>query len=296
MQVPKSGQYVISEVLDDSSAMEGGVLIGDVFEFVDGTPASDFRDVSMLAANVRGEPGTVVEIVLYRPSEQKSITFELERRTITNPNIRSRMLTDDIGYIRITEFSFGVNDNFRAAIDALQEQGAQKFVFDLRNNSGGYATECIDMLDYLLPEATIASIKGRSDNEYYEEEWVSHASMGVPDDMTYCILINEYSASASELFSGSLRDLGKATLIGEQSFGKGCGTITYILPDGSAVNITTFLYYLPSNESVEGVGLEPDILIELDAEVRTKPVNQLTDDEDIQLQRAISELEKQLRP
>ena len=147
------------------------------------------------------------------------------------------------------------------------------------------------MLDYLLPELTLATLEGRSSGQVFERSWESDAKMGVPEDMEFAVLINQFSASASELFSGSLQDHDKAVLVGKQSFGKGSGTITFPLSDGSALTVTNFLYYLPDGESIEGKGLTPDIDIELPDEARVKSVAQLTLEEDTQLSAAIEQLQ-----
>lgn len=228
---------------------------------------------------------------MYRPSESKDIKFTVIRKKIASVSVKSKMLTPTIGYVQIREFSAGVSQQFIAAMDSLQAQGAKNIVFDMRNDSGGLATEVIAMLDYLLPEGTIATIKGRKDGEPFAESWTSNAAMGVPATMRYAILTNGMTASASELFSGCLRDYDKAWLIGEQTFGKGSGTNSYNLADGSAVNITTFLYYLPKGSSIEEVGLTPDQPVTLPETSAGLSIYQMTLEQDTQLGAAISYLE-----
>jgi carboxyl-terminal processing protease len=203
-----------------------------------------------------------------------------------------RKLTDDVGYIMVREFSHNVSQNFFLALKDLQKSGARHLVIDLRNNTGGMASEVIAMLDYLLPTATLATLKGREDGQFFESDWRSGEKVFVPETMRYAILINEITASASELFAGCLRDYDKAVLIGEQTFGKGSGTITIKLADGSAVNLTNFLYYLPGGESIEGVGLEPDEIVRLPEEVMGTSISKLTLEQDTQLFAALSALEQ----
>jgi carboxyl-terminal processing protease len=164
-------------------------------------------------------------------------------------------------------------------------------VIDLRDNGGGYANECVNMLDVLLPPQDVVTVRGREDGEDYEEKWSTTTAALVPDSMTYVILLNEYSASASELFSGVLRDLGKATLVGEQTYGKGVGTLTWDLEDKSAIQITTFEYFLPKGESINEIGLVPDYEVSLSPEAETKALSLLTLEEDTQLQKALEILE-----
>jgi carboxyl-terminal processing protease len=258
---------------------------------VNGEDVTALPDVSTLAAMVRGPADSSVEIEIFRPSESKRLTFNPVRRNIDNASVRSRMLNDNIGYISVSEFSKGVSEHFKEAVDQLQADGAQSIVFDLRNNSGGLADEVTDMLDYLLPELTLATLEGRMQGQKFSNSWESKAGMAVPEDMKFAVVVNEFSASASELFSGCLQDYDRAVLVGQQTFGKGSGTLTYPLSDGSAVTITNFLYYLPGGESIEGVGLVPDIEVQLPEEARVKSIAQLTEDEDTQLTAAIDYLE-----
>ena len=284
-------QVEITEVIEDSPAEEADLRAGDIFIAVDGESVEMIQDITQLAILVRGTEGTLVELEMYRPSANRQFKIQVERRSITSASVSHRMLDPEIGYVRISEFSTGVADLFIRAVEDLKAQGARHIVFDLRNNSGGLANEVIAMLDYVLPKTEIARIEGRQDGKLFTQEWTSDASMGVPADMRYAILINEFSASASELFTGCLRDLDLAEVIGIQSFGKGSGTLTFNLADGSSVNVTNFLYYLPGGSSIEGVGLEPDRIVELPEQAAGKSIPQLTAEEDTQLASAVTYLE-----
>lgn len=283
--------YRVSNLFEDSPALEAGMRIGDFIEAVDGEPAANFTGVSHLASVVRGESGTEVTITIYRESSQERMDIVITRGTIHNPSVSQRMLSDEIGYIHVTEFSQQVSTSFTKAVDSLVAQGAKHIVFDLRNNGGGYADECVAMVDYLTGEATVASIKGRRQGKDFSEVWQSDAKKGVPDAMRFAILMNEFSASASELFAGALHDYGVATLIGEQSYGKGVGTLTYPLSDGSAVQVTNFEYFLPNGESIQDVGLTPDIEVFLSDDVSGLPLSMIADEDDAQLQQAIEVLQ-----
>jgi carboxyl-terminal processing protease len=287
----KDGLVTVIEVIAGSPAEEAGVKVGDIFMEVDGQDVSAFKDINSVAALVRGEEGTAVDLVFYRPSAQKNVALKATRRKITTASVSARMLTGTIGYVVVREFSSGVSKNFIAAVNALQQQGATDIVFDLRNNTGGLATEVVAMLDYLLPDVTIATLQGRQNGRETHETWTSGKSVGVPESMRYAILTNGYTASASELFSGCLRDLGKAYLIGEQTFGKGSGTITIELADGSAINLTTFQYYLPGGTCIEGEGLAPDQEVQLPDDAAGLSISQLTPEQDTQLKAAISYLQ-----
>ncbi len=286
------GETEIVEVYDGSPASGGGLKTGDIIVKVDGEIVTGAVDVAEVAAKVKGEEGTQVTLEIFRKTDNTFFDVTLTRRMIDVQNIRYKMLTDKTGYVHIKGFINGVNDDFRSAMDDLQAQGARDVIFDLRYNSGGSASVMLDMLEYLLPEGTlISTIKGREQGKEYSVEWKTEAGMSVPEGMRYMILVNSYSASASELFSGALRDNGKAVIIGETTFGKGSGTSTYKLSDGSAVNVTIFQYYLPGGDSVEGTGIEPDIEEILPEEFRYLSVEALTPEQDTVLQRALSELE-----
>lgn len=287
VQMVTEGVYEIVEPTEGSPAQSVGLKPGDRFVAVNGTAVGDFPTVTDLATAVKGETGTVVELEMYRPSTGENLTFEIERRPIVSHPVSYRMQEDDLGYMQIREFSLNLPEEFQNAMRDMISQGAESIVFDLRNNPGGAADAAIKVLDYLLPEGVIATVRGRQGGEETEYNWTSDEAMFVPEDMNYIILVNRNSASASELFTGTLRDYDKTHIIGEQTYGKGSGTVAYQLDDGSAVNVTIFNYYLPGGELIEGVGIDPDEEVSLSPESSTKLISELTLEEDLQLQSAI---------
>ncbi len=292
----EDGEVVVTEVLQGSPAETAGLLAGDRITQVDGVDVSDIPNREELASAVRGPIGTAVDIGIYRPSDDKEFSVDVTRASITNASLNYRLLETGIGYIHVKEFSTGVAKEFIAAVDDLTAQGAKHFVLDLRFNLGGSADEVLQMLDYLLPAGRIAEIRGRSDGKDTQYTWDSDASMGVSADVRYAILVNEYTASASELFSGCLREYGKAVLIGEQTFGKGTGTTTFTYEDGSAVNLSIFQYYFPvSGTCIEGEGLKPDIVLELPEEYRYLAVSQIPDGKDSQFTEALRAMREALK-
>ncbi len=279
---------VVNEVLDGSPAAAMGLAAGDLITHVDGVEVTSFADQEALGNAVRGPIGTPVVITIYHPADQTSREIEVVRAAITNASLRYHMLEEGIGYINVKEFSNGLAGEFITAIKRLQAEGAVHFVLDLRFNLGGSADEVIRMLDFLLPAGRIAEVRGRSDGKDTLFTWDSDSYMGVAEQTRYAILVNRYSASASELFAGCLREYEKAVLIGEQTFGKGTGTTTYVYEDGSAVNLAFFQYYLPvSGICIEGEGLAPDRELQLPEEYRYLAVNQIPPGEDIQLSEAL---------
>ncbi|MDD2214902.1 MAG: S41 family peptidase [Oscillospiraceae bacterium] len=287
------GTLEVIEVQEGGPAYEAGVMAGDIPVEVDGESVEDLDSASELANKIKGEAGTDVTVKFYRPSTEEYLTITMTRQDITTEVVSYRMLDEDTGYLKISSFTANLFDQFKAGVDSLTEDGATEMVIDLRNNLGGDAQAVIDCLDYLLPEGEVARINGRSDGQAYTQEWTSDASMGVSEDLHYAILMNSNTASASELFSGCLRDWNKAVLVGEQSYGKGSGTTTIQLSDGSAVNVTIFRYVLPGGEEIEGTGLTPDYPVSLSDEASQLPLSQLPEAEDSQLQQAIEALQLQ---
>jgi carboxyl-terminal processing protease len=286
----KDGMVQITELSAGSPAIAAGVKIGDVFLSVNGTDVTKISDVGTLAALVRGTEGSFVEIVFYRLSTKQEIKLSIERKRIISSFIASRMIEEGIGYIQIREFSNGVSGQFRDAVVKLEQQGARHLIIDLRSNGGGLATEVLNMLDFMLPEVEMTRFVGRQNGEPFTEIKKSDKAMGVPTDMRYAILTNGMTASASELMAGCLHDHDLAYLIGEQTFGKGSGTITIALDDGSAFNLTNFLYYLPDGESIEGKGLTPDEKISLPEAVKDQSLALLDPASDTQLTAGIAYL------
>lgn len=292
--INRDGQAEVTELTPESPAIQAGVRLGDIFMEVNGEDVSNVSDVTELAALVRGPQGTQVAIKFYRPSTREVIDLSIERRPITSTTVTARMLETGIGYIQIREFSNGVSEKFLSAVSQLRQAGARHLVVDLRNNGGGLATEVLDMLDHLLPDVEMTRFVGRRNGQPFTEVKQSDARSSVPAELRYAILINDNTASASELMAGSLRDHDRARLIGEKSFGKGSGTITVPLEDGSAINLTNFLYYLPDGENIEGKGLTPDEAVALPADAQGQPLALLDPAKDTQLQAGIAWLRGQL--
>ena len=251
------GAYVIQEVYENSPAEKAGLKVGDEIIKVNDVAAESFEDPSKLAEAVRGKKGTNVILTVLRDGKEEPV--KVTRGDVLREVVHVRMLNNEVGYMHIAEFTENLPEQFEAGIKELNNKGAKEIVFDLRFNPGGSAKAVQDVLDMLLDETTLASIKGRDDGESYTKVWKSEDGKLVSDDMHYAILVNEATASASELFSGSLRDNGKAIIIGQTTFGKGSGTRTQTLVDGSAANITVFNYFLPNGDLIEGEGLKPDV-------------------------------------
>lgn len=288
---PEEKEQVIKRVFEGSPADAAGLLVGDILRSVDGKQIADFENPGDLLKTVRGEKDTVVEIGIYRPSTKEDLVFNIVRGPIHTPVISSKIL-GDVAYIRLYEFTATLPEQFEKALLEVKEKNLKKIVFDMRFNPGGDAHALTQVLDMLLDEGLISTIVGRSDGEAYEEEWLSEDGKIFGDDMKYAVLINGDTASASEFFSGALRDRLDVPLIGTQSFGKGVATVSMELSNAGAVNVTTFEYVLPKGEKLNGVGLQPTHLVELKEAYQNVDPENIPEGEDTQLAEALAYLAK----
>lgn len=270
----------VVRVFQGSGAEEAGMLPKDIIRAVDGLEL-DGEEVSEVVTWIKGEPGTTVDVTVYRPSTEEELTLTIERKTIDNSTVSYEMKDNQIGYIEVTDFYEKTAEQFEKAVDDLQSQGMQSLIVDLRNNPGGYVNVVVEMCDYILKEGTIVYTKDRDGNIVSSYEATDNHELDVP----MVVLVNGDSASASEIFSGCMQDHGIATLVGTTTFGKGIVQHVIPLSDGSAVKLTTQKYFTPNGNDIHGVGIEPDITVELPDELKYEPV--IPEEQDVQLQKAI---------
>jgi len=273
------GSVIVVKPLPDTPADRAGIKEGDRIIEVNGT---DIKDMVLenIVAMIKGEEGTTVDLTFYRPDEDRTFDVTLTRANFYVPNLFTEMIEDNIGYIQYIGFQNGGADLLDSEIEKLIEQGAEAIIFDLRNNLGGTLDDAVDVGDLFMDEGVIVTVRGRTDDKERVDEYF--AKEGKYTDIPLIVLINGFSASASELVAGALKDNGRALLIGEKSFGKGTVQVIHDLSDGSGLKFTTAKYYLPSGVSIDGVGIIPDIEIELTIE----------DTEDLQFERALEEAKK----
>lgn len=276
------GAIHVVNVIPDSPAFEAGLMPGDLITHVKGEAVGKIG-YSMALNEIKGKEKTKVSITVLRDSSY--IDYEIERRKVTDYTVYHRVYSADktVGIVQILSFDAGTAQQFKAAVKELIEKGVNKLVFDVRNNPGGNLESIEEVLDYLLPEGTIIRIYDASGNE---EVLASDAEC---IDVPMMVLVNSNTASAAELFASALRDYGKAKLIGETTFGKGTMQTVIPLYDGSAISVSSSMYAPPVSDNYEGVGLSPDIRVELPEEVKNKSVFLITDNEDTQLITAIKE-------
>ncbi len=211
-----------------------------------------------IANRVRGEVGTVVHITVYRESVKEYLDFEIERAIVESPTVSEEVLEGNIGYIAVSSFDSVTESQFKKAVDDMTSKDVKGLIVDLRNNGGGVLSVCVNMADYILPQQDLITYT----LDKYGEGVKYISKDGHEVNIPIVILVNEYSASASEVFTGALKDNGRATVMGTTSFGKGIVQSIIPLPDGSAVKITTSTYYTPSGTCIHGIGITPDITVE----------------------------------
>ncbi len=272
----------VTQVTKGGSAEEAGILAGDIIVGVDGQSIAGM-DVNAIRDLIRGEVGTTVDITVRR--EGKDLVLTVTRKQIKTPVATAQLLDDDVGLITIANFNDNCTEETVAAIESLKEQGAQKLIFDVRNNPGGYAHELVDVLDYLLPEGPLFRTVDYAGNEQVEESDAAFL------DMPMAVLVNGESYSAAEFFAAALAEYEAAVVVGEQTCGKGYFQTTYLLPDGSAVGLSIGKYFTPKGVSLAETGITPEVLVPVDPETFAAIyAGTLDPQEDPQIQAAIKAL------
>lgn len=249
-----SGEITISNVYEDSPADKAGMKSGDIIYKVDGRSVSG-QDLETVVSWLKGERGTDVVIHVLRNGEELELTAT--RDIIEVQTVSHEMKDGQIGYILISEFDSVTYDQFVAALDDLESQGMQGLVIDLRGNPGGNLTTVTDMLKLLLPEGTIVSTKDKYGNT---EEITCDGKHEFTKPLA--VLVNQYSASAAEIFSGAIQDYGTGTIVGMTTYGKGVVQQLMDLGDGTCLKVTIAEYYTPSGRSINGTGVTPDVEVE----------------------------------
>ena len=249
--------FSVTKVNEGGPADEVGMLPGDVIVEIEGQSAAGMTadDARTL---VRGEPNTQVRLKIRRNEE--IIDLSVTRKEVLTPVATSRMLDGNIGLITIANFDSRCFDESKAAIDALLKDGAVALIFDVRNNPGGYKDEMVKLLDYLLPEGPLFRSEDYRGRVLVDESDASYL------DIPMAVLVNGYSYSAAEFFAAALMEYDAATVVGQKTYGKGYFQTTIHLNDGSAVGLSIGKYTTPDGMNLAGVGITPDIVVEVDDE------------------------------
>lgn len=276
--------FLVLVVQEGSSAQEAGILPGDIVvsaqnQSAQGLSVSELRDL------VRGPEGSTVDIEVLR--EGQVLPFQVERRQILTPVVSAQLLEGDIGLISIYNFDSRCAQESIAAIEALREQGAAALIFDVRNNPGGYATELVTLLDYLLPEGVLFRSV-----DYTGKEQVDYSDAACLD-MPMAVVCNQNSYSAAEFFPAAIQEYGAGTVVGTPTCGKGYFQYTFQLSDGSGLGLSVGKYFTPQGKSLAEVGIQPDILVEVDEETdQAIYYGTLAPENDPQIQAAVQVLTK----
>ena len=259
MSFQEKDKVMVSSVLEESPAQSAGILAGDQIMAVDGVSVTDYQPEET-AAHIRGKEGTEVVLTIHREGAEDK-DYSITRSNILFKTAAGEMIPEhpNVGYIRIASFSENTAKEFKENYDKLATEGMKGLIIDLRSNPGGLVTSCVDIANMVVPKGDVVSIIDKSGKK---EVYVSELE---ETNYPIVVLIDENSASASEILAGALQDTGAATLVGNKSFGKGSVQIVLPLLAGDAVKMTIAKYYTPSGRSIDGTGIEPDVKVDLNA-------------------------------
>ncbi|MGO4872174.1 MAG: S41 family peptidase [Roseiarcus sp.] len=263
LEVMQEGGLVrVVSPIDDTPAARAGMMSGDLITAIDDAPVQGMT-LKEAVDKMRGPAKTSVRLKVSRGANKEIREFTIVREIIKVLPVRSRVESGDIGYIRITQFNQETYDGLQKAMARFREDpGADKlkgYILDLRNNPGGLLTQSIEVVNAFVDHGEIVSTRGRTADQ--AQEYVARAGVDLSQGKPMVVLINGGSASASEIVSGALQDLKRATLIGTRSFGKGSVQTVLSLGDNGALKLTTARYYTPSGRSIQAKGIEPDIKV-----------------------------------
>lgn len=272
------GKIIVYYPIPESPAKKAGIKSGDVIKSVDGVEYTS-SDFDTIADKIKGEEGTTVNIVIDRNGEE--LTFNIVREKINTNPISIKLLDNEIGYLSLPSFDEGTASDFKDKVDELKSQGAKSLIIDLRNNGGGIVDEATDIADFMLDKGN--TIISTVDNK--DEKQITYSEIDPIITMPVVVLVNENSASSSEILACSLQENERAKIVGEKTYGKGIIQTFLTLTDGSGLKITTEEYYTPKGNKIHEVGIKPDEEVELPESV--KSIYSVKEEEDTQLKKAI---------
>jgi len=267
----RDGLLTVVTPMEDTPAAQAGIQSGDQILKINGV-STDKLGLQDAVNILRGEPGQKVTLTILRPSTKEIKDYPLERKEIKVQSVKGVRLLDPeltgpfkVGYVRIVQFNEPTAEEFGKALDSLEKQGMQALVLDLRNNPGGLLNSAVDVLGQFLPPNTkVVSTQGRVSSQ--KHDYSTPVGMKERPRLPLVVLVNEGSASGSEIVAGALKDLHRGIVVGETTFGKGSVQNVMQLPDGSALRFTTANYYTPSRIVIQGNGVTPNILVPLSGE------------------------------
>ena len=277
----------ISGVIEGTPAEEANLQTDDIIYEVD-KKSTQGLELSEVVSLIKGEEGTTVHLTLLRGSDLEEIEVDVMRAQVSVPTVKTKVMDDGVGYLQITEFDEVTPDQFTEGMAELRANDIKGLIIDLRSNPGGSLTAVCDIARQLLPKGTIVYTVDRDGNR---EDYTCDGTHEI--DIPVVVLVNKYSASASEILSGAIKDYGIGTLVGTTTYGKGIVQRIFDLKDGTAIKLTVSNYYTPNGNDIHGVGIDPDVEIEFDADAyaEDKTDNQLDKAVEV-LKEAIEDLEE----
>lgn len=252
----ETGVITVLQVYDGSPAQEAGMRDGDTLYKVEGEEVTG-EDLSDVVSKVKGEKGTQVTLTVLRADTGDEEELTITRDTIEAQTVSHEMKENNVGYIRITEFDTVTYEQYKEALEDLEDQGMERLIVDLRSNPGGNLDTVCDILDLMLPEGLIVYTEDKNGER---EEYTSDEENQF--DKPLVVMMNGYSASASEIFAGAIQDYGLGQIVGTQSYGKGVVQSVFDLQDGTSVKLTIAEYFTPNGRGIDGEGITPDVEVE----------------------------------
>ena len=272
-------ETVIVDCYDGGPADQAGIQAGDILLAVNGEDVSDM-ELAAVTEKIKNASEDQVTLTIQREGEEDSQDIDVSVKEVEIPSVSYEMLDDQIGYIKISKFTEVTFEQYEAAFDDLKGQDMERLIIDLRDNPGGLMNSVCDILRKILPKGLIVYTEDKYGNR--TEETCDGDS---PLDMPLVVLVNGESASASEIFAGAVKDHQVGTIVGTTTFGKGIVQTVRELDDGSAVKLTVSKYYTPNGNNIHGVGIQPDVEVELDPNITD--LNEIDHSQDNQLQKGI---------
>lgn len=272
----RKNQLTVVEPLDGTPAARAGLLAGDQIVKIDGR-STEGMTLDMATAAIRGQIGTTVVVTVLRPGEGGLKDFAIRRAAIEVASVSRKMLADNVGYVRLRLFGARTGKELDEALDYLQKQGSRALIIDLRNNGGGYINAAVEVCSHYVPPGAVVTFITDKHGARRDYNGEARPRTRLP----IVLLVNNFSASASEITAGCFKDYGVATLMGVKTFGKGSVQQLYPLPDGAALKLTIAHFFTPKGNKINKVGVQPDIKIEMEPKLVGRG------DKDVQLRKAL---------